>query len=610
MGSAKKKMKNLKQEEKETSIVCDKCGKNMVLRWGKNGEYLVCSGRPACKNKKNVKVDKDGNISIVEETTHGACPQCGGTLVEKSGSFGRFIACSNYPDCKYTKPFTMGLHCPEEGCTGELVERISKKKKKFYGCSRYPDCDFATGLQPKEGECPACGAPVLFSLQGKDELPAEGLRVEISDNRRRPGGQRGRLSDRPDGRPGPALRDAARLGTPAHKTDCLSELVCSNSLKSQELTNAHGLLKAELRLLGSLIMEAADASAIPGGKALVVDRNRFAEKVTSAILDHPRIRVVREEKTDLPGSGIVIVATGPLTAPALSERIRALTGATNLHFFDADIAHHRRREHRHVACLFRNRYSPGADDYLNCPLTREEYDVFYDALRWPSRVDLKEFEETPYFEGCLPIEVMAERGKQTLLFGPMKPVGLRDERTGSEPYAVVQLRREDAAGSMYNMVGFQTKLTYPEQERVFRLIPALREARFFRYGSIHRNTFINSPSVLARPPAQDGREDFLRGPDHGRGRVHGIDGHGAARGHRGPLLRAGQGVRAARAHHVHRRALPVYRDGEEGFSADEHQLRPPRRVSQAEEGDGGPEGACRASGGGRRRWPKTCGKTK
>jgi len=174
MGSAKKKMKNLKHEEKETSIICDKCGKNMILRWGKNGEYLVCSGRPACKNKKNVTVDKDGKISIVEETTHGACPQCGGTLVEKSGRFGRFIACSNYPDCKYTKPFTTGLHCPQEGCQGELVERTSKKKKKFYGCSRYPGCDFATSFQPKEGECPACHAPVIFGFRGRSSCLRKG----------------------------------------------------------------------------------------------------------------------------------------------------------------------------------------------------------------------------------------------------------------------------------------------------------------------------------------------------------------------------------------------------------------------------------------------------
>jgi DNA topoisomerase-1 len=174
MRSAKRKMKNLKAEEKETSIVCDKCGKKMILRWGKNGEYLVCSGRPACKSKKNVTVDKDGNISIVEETTYGPCPQCGGTLVEKSGRFGRFIACGNYPDCKYTRPFTTGLHCPQEGCRGELVERTSKKKKKFYGCSRYPDCDFATSLQPKEGACPVCAAPVLFGYRGKSSCLRKG----------------------------------------------------------------------------------------------------------------------------------------------------------------------------------------------------------------------------------------------------------------------------------------------------------------------------------------------------------------------------------------------------------------------------------------------------
>jgi DNA topoisomerase I len=167
LGSAKKEMTNLKKEEKETSIPCEKCGAHMILRWGKNGEYLVCSGRPACKNKKNVKVDREGNIKIVKEESKGTCPQCQGDLVEKSGRFGKFIACTNYPDCKYTKPYTMGLHCPSEGCTGELIERISKKRKKFYGCSRYPSCDFISGLQPKEGECPSCGAPVLFSFRGK-----------------------------------------------------------------------------------------------------------------------------------------------------------------------------------------------------------------------------------------------------------------------------------------------------------------------------------------------------------------------------------------------------------------------------------------------------------
>jgi len=285
--------------------------------------------------------------------------------------------------------------------------------------------------------------------------------------------------------------------TPAHKTDCLSELVCSNSLKSNEPTNAHGLLKAELRLLGSLIIGAADLCAIPGGKALVVDRGRFAQRITDLILGDPRIKVVREEVKALPDEGIVIIATGPLTAADLSCLIGKITGEENLHFFDALSPIIDGESIDMSAAFFAARYSPDGADYLNCPLTKEEYDIFYDALCAARRVELRGFEETPYFEGCLPVEVMAERGRRTLLFGPMKPVGLLDARTGKRPYAVMQLRREDAAGTMYNMVGFQTKLTHSEQERVFRLVPALRGARFFRYGSIHRNTFINAPSVLA-----------------------------------------------------------------------------------------------------------------
>ncbi len=308
--------------------------------------------------------------------------------------------------------------------------------------------------------------------------------------------------------------------TPAHKTDLLAELVCSNSLKSNEPGNAHGLLKAELRLLGSLIMEAADACAIPGGKALVVDRARFSQKVTSAILGNGRIRVVREEKKELPAEGIVIVATGPLTSPGLAERIMALTGGENLHFFDAISPIIEGESIDMSAAFFASRYGAGdGGDYLNCPMTREEYDAFYDALCAAGRVETRQFEGTPYFEGCLPVEVMAERGRQTLLFGPMKPVGLCDVRTGVVPYAVLQLRREDAAGTMYNMVGFQTKLTYPEQERVFRLIPALRQARFFRHGSIHRNTFIDAPAVLSGLRLKsDGRIFFA-------GQITGVEGY-------------------------------------------------------------------------------------
>lgn len=284
--------------------------------------------------------------------------------------------------------------------------------------------------------------------------------------------------------------------TPAHRTGDLSELVCSNSFKSQETTNAHGLLKEELRCLGSLVVRSADQTAIPGGKALVVDRDRFARLVTESFRDADRFTLLREEVTDLPGDDVVILATGPLTSPGLSDRIGALTGSDNLHFFDAVAPILDGSSIDMETAFFGARYNPDSDDYLNCPLTRDEYDVFYEALITAKRVDLREFEKTPYFEGCLPIEVMAERGRNTLAFGPMKPVGLHDPRSSSRTYAVIQLRREDAAGTLYNMVGFQTKLTYPEQERVFRLIPALKNATFFRHGSIHRNTFVNAPMVL------------------------------------------------------------------------------------------------------------------
>lgn len=308
--------------------------------------------------------------------------------------------------------------------------------------------------------------------------------------------------------------------TPAHKTGDLGELVCSNSLKSQELTNAHGLLKAEMAFLSSLVVRAAEATAIPGGKALVVDRTAFAGTITKALLDHPHIEVRREKVEALPKEGIVIVATGPLTEPALCERIGEMTGATNHHFFDAvsPIIDGTTIDMEHA--FFASRYDAQGDDYLNCPLTSEEYDQFYEALMNAERVDLREFEEeTPYFEGCLPIEVMAQRGKNTLAFGPMKPVGLIDRHTGKEAYAIIQLRREDRAGTMYNMVGFQTKLTYPEQERVFRLVPALKKAAFFRHGSVHRNTFINAPAVLDGLQMRKERRIFFAG------QITGVEGY-------------------------------------------------------------------------------------
>lgn len=282
--------------------------------------------------------------------------------------------------------------------------------------------------------------------------------------------------------------------TPAHKTAYLSELVCSNSLKSQDLQNAHGLLKEELRRLGSLVVKIADRNAIAGGKALVVDREAFSRDVTAEIESCPAIRIVREEEITVPDD-TAIIATGPLTSGALAANIAELTGSANLHFYDAISPIVDGNSIDMDSAFFASRYSEGSSDYLNCPMTKDEYDLFFDALSQGERVEERSFERLAYFEGCLPIEVMAGRGRETLLYGPMKPVGLRDS-TGKRPFAVVQLRREDKDGRMYNLVGFQTKLTYPSQDRVFRLIPALRNARFLRYGSVHRNTYLNAPTLL------------------------------------------------------------------------------------------------------------------
>lgn len=283
--------------------------------------------------------------------------------------------------------------------------------------------------------------------------------------------------------------------TPAHKSGLLAEIVCSNSFKSKDLKDAHGLLKEEMRILDSLVLRIAKEAEVPGGGALVVDRWRFAERITEEICKNPYITVVREEVKEIP-SGVVIIASGPLTADTLAEKIALITGKKHLYFFDAISPIVDGATVDMEKAFFGSRYSKSGSDYLNCPLTKEEYEVFYHELMKAKKVEFREFEKVPYFEGCLPIEVLAERGKETLLYGPMKPVGLKDPRTKKTPYAVVQLRRENKDGSMYNMVGFQTKMTYSEQERVFRLIPALENCRFLRYGSIHRNTFINSPELL------------------------------------------------------------------------------------------------------------------
>jgi methylenetetrahydrofolate--tRNA-(uracil-5-)-methyltransferase len=284
--------------------------------------------------------------------------------------------------------------------------------------------------------------------------------------------------------------------TPAHQTDRLAELVCSNSFKSEELSTAHGLLKAEMRRLGSLVLPSADQARVPGGSALAVDRAAFADAVQARVTSHPRITLVRGEVTDLPSPGVV--ATGPLTSEALGRAVAQRLGVAALAFFDA-IAPIVSADSLDQEALFRaSRYGKGGgDDYLNAPFTEAEYDAFLTALGVADQFEAQhDFDRAPYFEGCLPVEEMVRRGRDTLRFGPMKPVGLRDPRTGREPFAVVQLRQEDRAAQMWNLVGFQTRLRIPEQQRVFRLIPGLGHAEFLRYGSIHRNSYINAPQAL------------------------------------------------------------------------------------------------------------------
>ena len=289
--------------------------------------------------------------------------------------------------------------------------------------------------------------------------------------------------------------------TPAHQTDRFADLVCSNTFKSTETSNAHGLLKAEMRLLGSMVLEAADLARVPGGTALTVDRDVFAAAVTERVTSHPLIEVVRDEVTTIPSPGIV--ATGPLTSEALSEAIRARTGSDALSFYDAiaPIVAYDSVDHGIVfrASRYGKETMEGASEegaYLNCPMSRDEYEAFLDALTTADQYRTHEFDQVPYFEGCMPIEVMAQRGRETLRFGPMKPVGLDDPRTGRRPLAVVQLRQEDRAGAMWNLVGFQTRLRITEQQRVFRSIPGLANAEFFRYGQIHRNAYLNAPACL------------------------------------------------------------------------------------------------------------------
>jgi methylenetetrahydrofolate--tRNA-(uracil-5-)-methyltransferase len=309
--------------------------------------------------------------------------------------------------------------------------------------------------------------------------------------------------------------------SPAHKTQGLAELVCSNSFRSANPENAVGLIKEEMRRAGSLILRAADLHSVPAGDALAVDRDAFSAEVERAISGEPRIRVVREEVTDIPEGRPVIIATGPLTSDALAARIIELTGQDRLYFYDA-IAPIIDADSIDRSVVFaQSRYDKGEGaDYLNCPLDEAQYHAFVRALQLGEKVPLQDFEEPRYFQGCLPIEVIADSGPQSLAFGPMKPVGLEDPRTGRRPYAVVQLRRENAAGTAYNLVGFQTKLKYPEQARIFRTIPGLESAEFLRFGSVHRNTYIHGPKLLDATLR-------LRGREHVRfaGQITGVEGY-------------------------------------------------------------------------------------
>ncbi|ASS65725.1 MULTISPECIES: FADH(2)-oxidizing methylenetetrahydrofolate--tRNA-(uracil(54)-C(5))-methyltransferase TrmFO [unclassified Paenibacillus] len=308
--------------------------------------------------------------------------------------------------------------------------------------------------------------------------------------------------------------------TPAHHTDKFAELVCSNSLRANGLTNAVGVLKEEMRRLGSLVLESADRNAVPAGGALAVDRDGFSGDITQTLRNHPLITVSNEEITSIPEDGITVIATGPLTAPALSGAIKDLMGEEYFYFYDAAAPIVEKDSIDMEKVYLASRYDKGEAAYLNCPMTEEEFEIFHEALITAETAALKEFEKEVYFEGCMPIEVMAQRGKQTVLFGPMKPVGLIDPRTGKLPHAVIQLRQDNAAGTLYNLVGFQTHLKWGEQKRVFSLIPGLENAEFVRYGVMHRNTFINSPKLLESTYQFKGRENLFFA-----GQMTGVEGY-------------------------------------------------------------------------------------
>ena len=316
-----------------------------------------------------------------------------------------------------------------------------------------------------------------------------------------------------------------RKMTPAHHSNGFAELVCSNSLRSDCVSNAVGLLKEEMRRFDSLIMQAADATRVPAGSALAVDRTKFSQYITDRIRNHPNIEVVEEEVSSLEEGTVTVIATGPLTSDAMAEFIKNDLGCGNLHFFDAAAPIVDASTINMDVAFFASRYDKGDADYINCPMNKEQYDAFWQALTTAEEAELKEFDKesqknVKVFEGCMPVEVMAKRGYETLCYGPLKPVGLIDPRVGKESYAVVQLRKENREGTMFNLVGFQTHLTFPEQRRVFRMIPGLENAEFLRYGVMHRNTYLNSPGILDNTYAMNARPDVFFA-----GQMTGVEGY-------------------------------------------------------------------------------------
>ena len=313
--------------------------------------------------------------------------------------------------------------------------------------------------------------------------------------------------------------------TPAHHSNDFAELVCSNSLRSDCVSNAVGLLKEEMRRFDSLIMQAADATRVPAGSALAVDRTKFSQYITDRIRNHPNIEVVEEEVSSLEEGIVTVIATGPLTSDAMAQFITGELGCGKLHFFDAAAPIVDAATINMDVAFFASRYDKGDADYINCPMNKEQYDAFWQSLTTAEEAQLKEFDkesqkDVKVFEGCMPVEVMARRGYDTLRYGPLKPVGLIDPRVGEESYAVVQLRKENREGTMFNLVGFQTHLTFPEQRRVFRMIPGLENADFLRYGVMHRNTYLNSPGLLDNTYAMTARPDVFFA-----GQMTGVEGY-------------------------------------------------------------------------------------